>query len=188
MIKVQFGSGENKLTGWENLQENDGNITKQLKYADNSVDYILAEHVIEHVTPKQAWSFFEECYRVLKSGGVARIIIPDVSKILHLADEKYFNFMRGQIAIWWKNAGLVWDNRPITTKEAMRTILFCHGHQGCWNVDTLKDVLAAIGFRPDICRYGWSSHPALANVDGHWKMMGLELCEMESSVVEATKP
>lgn len=187
MIKVQFGSGENKLEGWNNLQEHEADITKPLGFNDGVIDYIFAEHVVEHVTPQQAWGFFEECYRVLKPNGVARIIVPDVSKILHLADNKYFAFIEGQIDKWWKNAGLVWEGKSITVKDAIKTILFCHGHQAAWNVDTLKDVLTAIGFRVDICEYGKSSHPELDGIDSHWKLMGFDICAMESSVVEATK-
>lgn len=187
MIKVQFGSGENKLEGWQNLQERDADITKRLNFEDNSVDYILAEHVVEHVTPKQAWNFFEECYRILKPDGVVRILVPDVSKILHLADDDYRNFVKEGAKLWYPHAGLKWEDREFTTKDVIKTIIFCHGHQAIWNVDTLKDVMAAVGFRPDIGNYGSSNHVELNGVDGHWKMMGINRCIMESCVVEGVK-
>jgi SAM-dependent methyltransferase len=187
MIKVQFGSGENKLEGWQNLQEQDADITKPLKFDDSSVDYILAEHVVEHVTPKQAWSFFCECYRVLKPNGVARILVPDVSKIYEEFNSDYSEFIRQGAPRWYKEAGLIWKDKPVTVKEAVQTIIFCHGHQACWDTELLQCILASIGFYIDLPDYGESKHEALRGVDGLWKMMGLERCKMESAVVEATK-
>jgi len=187
MIKVQFGSGENKLDGWENLQEKDGDITKPLKYADNSVDYILAEHVVEHVTPQDAWRFFKEAQRILKSGGVLRVIIPDIMK-LSSPTKEYKDLVRGQIEGWWKAAGIhTWHSGEVTNEDIMKTIIFCHGHKACWTKLMLGVVLASMGYSIDYPPYNMSAHKELIGVDGHWKMMGMDNCIMESSVVEATR-
>lgn len=60
MKNIQFGSSSNLLDGWINLQEHDGDITKPLAFEDNSIDYVLIEHVVEHVTQKQAYLFFRK--------------------------------------------------------------------------------------------------------------------------------
>ena len=43
-------------------------------FEDNSVDYILAEHIIEHLQSPN--KFLEEIHRILKDDGVARIETP----------------------------------------------------------------------------------------------------------------
>lgn len=48
MRKIQFGCGGNKLDGWENY-DRDVNISKPLPFEDNSIRFIFAEHVLEHV-------------------------------------------------------------------------------------------------------------------------------------------
>jgi len=47
-----------------------------LQYADNSVDKIFSEHVIEHFDRKDLDVFFGECKRVLKQGGELELIAP----------------------------------------------------------------------------------------------------------------
>jgi predicted SAM-dependent methyltransferase len=75
MIKVQFGCGSNILEGWQN-HDREVDITKPLPYDANSVDMILAEHVLEHVSGPKAVHFLLECHRILKPEGTIRICVP----------------------------------------------------------------------------------------------------------------
>src|SRR5438067_621104 len=52
-------------------------IRKQLRYSDNAVDAVYAGEMLEHLTQEQGQRFLEECFRVLRSGGVVRIRVPD---------------------------------------------------------------------------------------------------------------
>lgn len=79
-LKVQFGSGGNILEGWKN-HDLDHPIQQQLRYQDATVSMILAEHVVEHVSPSEALTFLMECHRVLKPGGVLRVIVPSIERI-----------------------------------------------------------------------------------------------------------
>lgn len=188
MTKVQFGSGGNILEGWKNLQEHDADITKPLEFADNSVDYILAEHVVEHVSHQDAWRFFKEALRILKKEGVLRVVVPDILKVAKPTEE-YKALVRGQIEGWWRAAGIYnWHGGEVTTEDCVKTIIFCHGHKACWTREMLATVLGSAGFeRIDYPPYNMSAHHELIGVDGHWKVMGMDNCIMESSVVEAIK-
>lgn len=79
-LKVQFGSGGNILDGWVN-HDAEVDITKPLPYADNSVDFILAEHCAEHISGPDVLRFFDECRRILKSGGVLRVCVPSLFRV-----------------------------------------------------------------------------------------------------------
>lgn len=56
-----------------------------LKYTDNSLDYIVADQVLEHV--KNPWKSVEEVYRVLKPGGTL-ILTTCLMNPVHYASEQ----------------------------------------------------------------------------------------------------
>ena len=49
-----------------------------MPFEDDSVDTIYCSHVIEHIETEYVEMFFKESFRVLKLGGVLRIVCPDV--------------------------------------------------------------------------------------------------------------
>ena len=65
------------------------NVTKRFLYADATFDYVFSSHLIEHLYPYQAIFCFNETFRVLKRGGVVRIVVPDLDKILKNYDPKH---------------------------------------------------------------------------------------------------
>lgn len=83
MIKLNLGSGEEKLEGYINvdLYSEFSDIkcdVRKLSYNDNSVDEIRAYHIIEHFNFKEAYDIIKEWYRVLKPGGLILIETPDL--------------------------------------------------------------------------------------------------------------
>lgn len=88
-MKIQFGSGSNRLDGWVNTDFPEVDITKPLPYADNSVDEILIEHCLEHIDCAQGFGFMKEARRILASGGILRICVPTLNAPMtheHIAD------------------------------------------------------------------------------------------------------
>lgn len=84
-LKLHLGCGKHPLEGWVNLDQialegvdvvfdlNDCK-NKPLPFEDNSVDYIFASHVLEHI--QDTLSLMEELYRVTKPGGEAVFRMP----------------------------------------------------------------------------------------------------------------
>ena len=94
-IKLHVGCGKNKLTGWVNIDavkacEPDivHDIMKPLPYADQSVDEILAEDLLEHFDKYMRFVVFGEWARVLKVGGRLTVQVPNFKRILL----KFFKF------------------------------------------------------------------------------------------------
>lgn len=48
---------------------------------DNSIDAVYHSHVLEHLDRKDVDNFFSDIYRVLKPGGIHRIVVPDFQQI-----------------------------------------------------------------------------------------------------------
>ena len=83
-LKLDLGCGWNKKEGFVGVDANsfDGvDIVFDLRqepwpWDDNSVEDVYSRHFVEHLTGKERIIFFNEMYRVLKPGAIARIITP----------------------------------------------------------------------------------------------------------------
>ena len=53
-------------------------------FGNESYDAVYGSHVLEHLQPEEADFVLGECYRVLKSGGIVRIVVPDLEEIARL--------------------------------------------------------------------------------------------------------
>lgn len=53
------------------------NLLKRLPFEDNTFDVVYHSQFIEHLLIEEGSSFFSECFRVLKSNGVLRVVTPD---------------------------------------------------------------------------------------------------------------
>lgn len=56
-------------------------ITKPLPFPDGSFDAIFSSHTLEHLYLSQTKSLLRECLRVLRPGGIARHVVPDLGAI-----------------------------------------------------------------------------------------------------------
>jgi len=54
-------------------------LRKPLPFANGSVDFVYSSHTLEHLTRDDAERLLREVTRVLKPGGVARIVVPDLA-------------------------------------------------------------------------------------------------------------
>jgi SAM-dependent methyltransferase len=52
-----------------------------LPFEDASVDVIYHSHLLEHLGPVEADEFVLECLRILRPGGVMRVVVPDLEGI-----------------------------------------------------------------------------------------------------------
>lgn len=57
------------------------NLLTGIPFLDNEFDLVYHSHVFEHIPKSQADFFIRECVRVLKPGGVLRLVVPDLEKI-----------------------------------------------------------------------------------------------------------
>jgi predicted SAM-dependent methyltransferase len=57
------------------------NVTKGLPWPDGSVEAIYSSHMLEHLDQAKAQQLLQECHRVLTTGGIIRIVVPDLLRI-----------------------------------------------------------------------------------------------------------
>ena len=109
-IMLNIGSGDWFCKGWTNLDHPSewyANAQKKhifipydirsdiIQFDDDSVDVIYCSHVIEHIENIYIKKMFQECFRILKRGGVFRIACPDAEFLYEISklDTDYWNFM-----------------------------------------------------------------------------------------------
>lgn len=64
----------------------------RLPWPSASVELLYTSHLIEHLRPSSAEALFAEIRRVLKPGGVARFVCPDMSKLRSAYERNDLNF------------------------------------------------------------------------------------------------
>lgn len=179
--KINFGAGGCRIEGWRNTDfcyegEDRIDCIKPLPFTDGEVDIIYSEMMLEHITPQQAWSFLAECHRILRLGGLIRIVIPDFCLSWRLKDPDWLRVNQGVTG----NDG--------TLRDQMKSIIFAHGHQGLWNSELLQAVMESIGFRDTaIHRAGESNRPEFADIEQHHHSVGRAIAYSESGCVEGMK-
>ena len=62
-------------------------LRRPLPWPDESAESVYASHVLEHVSREQGRRMLAECHRVLRDGGVLRVVVPD----LRILVDEYLN-------------------------------------------------------------------------------------------------
>lgn len=94
MKLLNLGCGSIYHPAWTNIdfvkRENviQHNLLNGIPFQNNEFDVVFHSHVLEHFNKKDAESFMIECYRVLKSNGIIRIVVPDLENIAKTYIEK----------------------------------------------------------------------------------------------------
>jgi predicted 2-oxoglutarate/Fe(II)-dependent dioxygenase YbiX len=193
-LRLHIGCGGHRLPGWVNIDVNGGDLRMDLRwplpFPDDSVKYVFASHVIEHVyRQSELPMLLKEIRRVLQPGGVVRIIVPDIAKCIRAYsgnDSKFFS-ERSKTWKWAAECKTPLDHF-LGYAGANQTLENFGGHKYGYDFPTLTLALQEAGFsavtRSDYMRsvhedlrIDEHSHNATANVNG----------EYYSLFVEATK-
>ena len=57
-------------------------LRRTFPFDDASVDIIYTSHTVEHFSKQEGERFLKECHRVLKPGGIIRVVVPDLETII----------------------------------------------------------------------------------------------------------
>jgi ubiquinone/menaquinone biosynthesis C-methylase UbiE len=109
MRALNVGCGARFHPDWENVDfvpahpsVKPFDVRQGIPYEDETFDVVYHSHLMEHFSKQAAPSFLRECFRVLKSGGVIRIAVPDLERIARLYLEALEKASRGLVG-WDRN-------------------------------------------------------------------------------------
>lgn len=84
-VRLNLGGGHVHLNGFVSIDRKEGQEVYPLAYADNSVDEIIASHVLEHFSHNQeAGNVLKHWIEKLKPGGRLRLAVPDFEELAKL--------------------------------------------------------------------------------------------------------
>jgi len=139
-MKLHIGCGKRYFEGWTNLDINNPTADVQDdvrtldKVKDGSCDIIYACHVLEHVGRKEYIEVLKVWKRKLAKGGILRIAVPDLQKVVEMYDGT-------NLQLFW---GFLYGGQR--DKYDYHTVGF--------DELTLSSTLKEIGFH-DIRRWNW---------------------------------
>lgn len=108
-----------------------------LPWPDDSADYIYSSHFIEHITHAEARVFLRECHRILKPGGVLRIIWPEFSytEVPQMSIVEYLSGARP------------WSDPELQGRERYTVEFLAGMHKYAYDLTTMRYELGLAGFK-----------------------------------------
>ena len=194
-LKINIGSGLSGAPGWYNIDNSPTivlsrfpfgrklfktppwpkdvrrhNVIKGLPFPDESVSYIYSSHTFEHFTWDDSIAVAQECYRVLRWGGVLRIVVPDLRKVV----DEYLK-----------------DDDPLASHRMLQRLSLSHtlhdlihpgaNHSQMFDEQSLTYLFRRVGFvRPAVSTFNQSCIPDVTSIE-------LEVRARESLYVESIK-
>jgi|ERR1700723_447866 predicted SAM-dependent methyltransferase len=192
--KLQIGTSNNILDGWLNTDSFLNhpqivylNATARFPFDANTFDYIMAEHMIEHIEYDQAQMMLRECLRVLRPGGRVRFSTPDMRVLLALHSREKTDAQRYYTD--WVAARLMPEVSECKEVFVINNAFRFWGHLFLYDQETLDLALRSAGFREmRFYKAGDSDDPKLRNLESHGREIGAEhINQFETIVVEGCK-
>jgi SAM-dependent methyltransferase len=166
MLKINFGCGwEQKLPGWINVDLNPkaapdvlADLARDLPFPTSSTDFIFTEDFFVQLNLSQGKHFLRECHRILKPGGVMRLLTPDLEKFART----YLEQPEWLVETWDITVGV-----PLETRSACEVMNLGIRLAGQFHYDrrTFRQVAEECGFRVVEVAYNQSESPELRGLD-----------------------
>jgi predicted SAM-dependent methyltransferase len=139
-------------------------ICEPLPFDDGCVDWVYAEHLIEHVPLPAAVGWLREVRRILAAGGLLRLSTPDLALYMHGYETGgFFAKHRGRLA-------RLRVGPPMPERRAfmVNQIFYHFGHRWIYDADELRHVLGEAGFaleRVTVCEFRQGLRADVADLD-----------------------
>lgn len=165
-MKISLGSGGVRFDGWTHI---DGDrqwqpdvcmdLREPLPFADASADFMQSEDFLGQLGLDEAEAFFRECQRVLKPGGVMRLLTPDLRLLLTM-------YVDGNLRLrdlWEREVGIPLKTR--TLGEVVNHAITFAGQKFFYDEETLRSLMEPVGFTVARVSYQHSAYPPLRGLD-----------------------
>lgn len=162
-------------------------VTKRFPFDDCTFDYIMCEHLIEHLQYKDGLYMLSECFRVLKPFGKIRISTPDLHFLIELYSENKTDLQERYIRS--SVDSFLPDVKNYSDTFVINNFFQAWGHKFIYDYKTLKNMLENSGFI-NVTRHNVleSTDENLRGIELHGNQISEEFNKLESLILEAQKP
>jgi predicted SAM-dependent methyltransferase len=91
MTYLNLGCGSRFNPDWINIDWSSCNayvkahdLNTGIPFPDSTFDAVYHSHLLEHLSKENAFFLLQECHRVLKVGGIIRVVVPDLEQIARM--------------------------------------------------------------------------------------------------------
>lgn len=123
-------------------------VKKNLPFKSGHFYAAYASHLLEHLYFKEAKKLLSECFRILKPGGVIRIVVPDIRGIIEEYNEnKRKNSLEASNIL--SNRIFIWDSSPYSKSlihKVFGSFNDFHSHKWMYDAEFLIKLLSEAGF------------------------------------------
>lgn len=168
--KLQIGGGWARLDGWLNvdIEPLPGTMVmdaaQPFPFDDGIFQFVFTEHMIEHIAREAGLSMLRECHRIMRPGGMIRVVTPDLAAILGLYQAPLSPEQQSYVTWFCKTflPGTEHPNPALVINAMFRN----WGHQFLYDERSLTDALNFAGFTEiKRVRLGESRHADLRNLE-----------------------
>jgi hypothetical protein len=143
-----------------------GNIVKGLPLAPECASGVYASHVLEHLAHDECIQALGNTYRLLRPGGIFRLIVPD----LESAAEQYLESLRVRSTeankLFMEGTALGRKVSPRGIGSRMYSLLNSSQHLWMWDYPAMAQALEGQGFRcVRRCAFNDAEDPMFARVE-----------------------
>lgn len=129
-------------------------VKKKYPFPDNRFEGIYTEHCLEHIPFEACEENIREFYRMLKPGGILRIIVPDGELYVDIYNRK----KQGE------DVKMPFEENYISPMHRINGIFRNHGHLFIYDFETFRVLLTRNGFKNvRKMSFGQSANPELLN-------------------------
>jgi predicted SAM-dependent methyltransferase len=195
-LKLNIGCGTSGIDGWVNIDNSPSillsrlplgkrifrtpdwprgvlraDVRKRIPFSDSSVSYIYSSHTFEHFTYEESLAVARECFRVLKAGGILRIVVPDLGILVR-------DYLAGTSD---PKASHRFISRLLLTSNVRDIVHAGAHHKQMFDARSLIHMLSEAGFAtPELSTFGSSRIVEITDIE-------LESRRSESLYVEAAR-
>jgi SAM-dependent methyltransferase len=118
-------------------------LRRPLPWDSESVDVVYSSHTLEHLSRDEGKRLLAECYRVLRVGGIIRIVVPDLAYIVS-------RYTSGQLPAdrFVEELGVLYFREGSWLRRAL-TPFIQFPHRCMYDVESLTVIASSVGFRID---------------------------------------
>jgi predicted SAM-dependent methyltransferase len=189
--KLHIGAGSKLIEGWLNTDVDfipaimRMDATQPFPFPDSTFEYVYTEHMIEHVPYPKAAAMLRECRRVMRRGGVIRVVTPNLAAVVGLYTNKLEPDQERYLS--WLCKMFVPQDCPQNATSAINVMFRSWGHQFIYDEETLRTSMDAAGFRCiERNVLGESRYPDLRNIENQQRYPE-GLLNFESIALEGIK-